>query len=160
MTRSSFVSTAALSALATAALVLVVFGARPTNAGSRTRKSAAISNEVRFEGTLAKAGDGWRIDYLGRNGGKKEQQCQLIARVMQQDIEVMARVAPVPRELGTTTFAAVVPAGGEAKGEVALPDKVSALLKASGRKSKSAEGSKRSFVTFEAKCQPTTDQVI
>ena len=116
MTRNrshGFFGTTAGAAAISACLVLVLFGSRPTNAGSGARqKHAAVSRDVAIDGQLAQEGEGWVIKLKAVNSGAKAQQCNVAAALTSVRSNMMSRAMPTPKTLWKSTVVVNVPASG------------------------------------------------
>jgi len=159
---SGFLGTAIASAALSALMVLVLFGAGPTNAGhSGLKKHAAIEKSVTVDGSLEKDGDAWVIKLTAVNADAKEQECNVAASLMSTVGSPMARVAPMPREIWKTLVALKVPASGEASGQVAVPEEFAKKLsKKKNPKADTFESTERFNVRFKAQCEAAaTDHI-
>lgn len=152
---SAFLATAIASAASSALVVLVLFGARPTDAGrAGLQKHGAIENQVTVDGSLAKEGKAWLIKLTAVNANAREQECNVSASLMSIVGSAMARVSPRPREIWNTTVAVKVPASGEAKSQVAVPDEFAKKLsKNTNAKESPFDSSERFNVRFKARCE-------
>ena len=160
---SGFLGTAIASAALSALMVLVLFGAGPTNAGhSGLKKHAAIEKSVTVDGSLEKDGDAWVIKLTAVNAAIKEQECSISASLMSIEGSMMSRVGPMPREIWKTTVAVKVPASGEAKSQVAVPEEFAKRLakKKASPKADPFESSPRFNVRFKAQCEAASGDHI
>ncbi|HEY3450204.1 MAG TPA: hypothetical protein VGK67_27870 [Myxococcales bacterium] len=153
---SGFWGTAAASAVAGALMVLVVFGARPTNAGLPQKKHAALAKDVTVDGMLTKEGDGWVIAIKAANSGSTEQRCELGTHLTSVRNSMMSRVPAMPKVVWQSTLAVTVPAGGQADQKLQVPDELAKRIAAAQVKPKKEEmfEARESFgVRIQASCE-------
>ena len=160
---SGFWGTVAASAVIGALTVLVVFGARPTNAGLPQKKHAALAKDVTVDGTLTKDGDAWVIAIKAANAGSTEQRCELGTNLTSVRSNPLARVEPMPKVVWQSTLAMTVPAGGQADQKLQVPEELAKRItagKAEPKKQAEMFEARESFgVRIQASCQKTSDQV-
>lgn len=164
-----FFGTAALSAVLSALMVVVIFGAGTTNAGLQQKKHAALAKEVTVDGTLAKESDGWVIKVKAANSGRTAQACNLGTALTSMRNSMMSRVPPTPRVVWKSTVAVNVPAGGEADQKVAVPADVAKRIDAATAKALAKkpakdgeldvdfEGTEHFNVRIQVRCDAQTD---
>ena len=170
MTRNrshGFFGTTAGAAAISACLVLVLFGSRPTNAGSGARqKHAAVSRDVAIDGQLAQEGEGWVIKLKAVNSGAKAQQCNVAAALTSVRSNMMSRAMPTPKTLWKSTVVVNVPASGASDEQtLQVPAEFAKRLAAKGKAAKAQNAEEfqdreNINVRFQADCSAdTTDKV-
>lgn len=161
---SGFWSTVAASAVVAALAVLVVFGARPTNAGLPQKKHAALAKDVTVDGVLTRVGDGWTIQVKAANAGKEEQRCELGTSLTSVRNSMMSRVPAMPKVIWQSMLAVTVPAGGQADDKLQVPEEFAKRIDAAKAKFKKAEDEFMAVESFgvriQAKCEKKPSEDI
>jgi hypothetical protein len=126
---SGFFGTALASAVLSASLVLVAFGAGTTNA-DRTglRKHGASDSGVTVDGALAQDGQDWLIKLTATSSKGKAQDCKVAASLTSVTSSVMSRVIPAPQVVWQMDVAVKVPASGTTSSELKVPERFSKRL--------------------------------
>jgi hypothetical protein len=137
--RTGFAGTLIASALLSAGLVLVVFGAQASDADGTPKKHAAKTRDVTFDGKLSLEDGIWVVKLRGANASARAQDCTVDATVTTVRNSMMARVAPVPTKAWESTVAMRVPASGEASQSLKLPENLAQRVAAKPAKSKAPD---------------------
>jgi hypothetical protein len=116
-----FLSTSLFSAVLSAGLVLILFGARSTSAGDGARKHDAASAEVALDGSLVKDGGSWLIKFRAINTGSADKQCNFDVDLTSITESGGSRVGPIPKSEWKTTVALAVPRFGVVDHQLAVP---------------------------------------
>jgi hypothetical protein len=123
-TRHSFrsVGTPLASAVFSACVVFLLFGARLTDAGPAVpRAHGAVAADVSVDGRLVKEGGGWAIQFRALNASARSERCTVAASLTRTVDRPMSRVIRTPEEIWTSSVALTVPASGESVEKLQIP---------------------------------------
>jgi hypothetical protein len=163
-TRHSFRSTCTLlvSAVFSACVVFLLFGARLTDAGPAVaRAHGAVSADVSVDGGLVKEGHGWAIRFRAVNAGARIERCRVAASVMRSVDNPMARVRQAPQEIWSTSVTVTVPANSGSDEKLQIPTEVAKQItdQTPARTVPTMARTESYGVHFATQCAKTPDHV-